>query len=139
MAKGCRLAAGAVAGALFAASAPTASALVVHTRNGQFFGVELHAGASAVPGSIAAQQLSARPRGNGILTYHGGPVVHSSAPYLIFWVPGVETIPASSQALMERYFTDAGADSGTTDDVYGVGRQYTDATGFAGARADVRP
>jgi hypothetical protein len=124
-----------VAGALFAASAPTASALVVHTRNGHFFGVELHRGlrASAVPGSIAAQQLSARPRDNGILTYHGGPVVHSSAPYLIFWVPGVETIPASSQALMERYFTDVAADSGKIDDGYGVGRQYTDATGFAGA------
>jgi PKD repeat protein len=131
-----RLAATGLVLALACVVAPSASALVVHDHRGHFLGIQLHRGINpaAVPGSIAASQTTpARSRDNGILTYHGGPVVHSSAPYLIFWTPSGESIPASSESLMERYFTDVAADSGESDDVFGVSRQYTDATGFAGS------
>ena len=40
---------------------------------------------------------------SGGLSYQGGPVLHSSRPYLIFWTPSGESIPASSEALMERF------------------------------------
>lgn len=133
--RGRRLAAGFLACALFAVTAPAASALVVHNRSGHFFGVGLHRGISdgAIPGSVAAQQGAARPRDNGQLSYHGGPVLQSSAAYLIFWIPSGERISATSQSLMQRYFTDVAAGN-ENDDVYGVTRQYTDATGFAGDR-----
>jgi PKD domain len=67
----------------------------------------------------------------GTLAYGGGPVLHSSAPYLVFWTPRGESVPASSRALIERYLTDVAADSGRSSNVFGVLRQYYDRTGFA--------
>jgi hypothetical protein len=69
--------------------------------------------------------------GEGNLSYLGGPVLHSSAPYLVFWTPSGERIPARSRSLMRRYFTDVAADSGKASNVFGVLRQYYDRTGFA--------
>ncbi|HET6869722.1 MAG TPA: PKD domain-containing protein [Solirubrobacteraceae bacterium] len=65
------------------------------------------------------------------LSYQGGPVLHSSDPYLIYWAPSGETIPSSWQSLIERYFTDVAADRGHATNVYAVARQYTDTAGFA--------
>jgi PKD repeat protein len=111
---------------------PAASAVVVHTPNGHFLGIAPHRGIAAIsiPGSIAAQH-KANLSSNGSLSYHNGPVVHSSEAYLVFWAPTGFSIQASSQALLERYFTDAAADSGKPNNVYGVARQFTDASGFA--------
>jgi PKD domain len=68
------------------------------------------------------------------LSYFGGPVLHSSAPYLVFWTPKGESIPASSRSLVQRYLTDVAADSGKSTNVFGVLRQYYDGTGFADYR-----
>jgi hypothetical protein len=73
------------------------------------------------------------------LSWHGGPVVHSSRPYLIFWTPPGESIASSSQALLERYLTDLAADSGKSSNVFGVLRQYYDRTGFADYRQTFDP
>jgi PKD repeat protein len=66
----------------------------------------------------------------GDLNYNGGPVLHGSAPYLVFWDPN-SLISASEKSLLERYFADAAADSGRSSNVFGVDRQYTDSSGFA--------
>ena len=81
-------------------------------------------------GVLAASASAA----TGRLAYGGGPVLHSSAPYLVFWTPSGESIPASSRALMERYLTDVAGDSGRSSNVFGVLRQYYDRTGFADYR-----
>ncbi len=111
---------------------PAASAVVVHTPNGQFLGILPHRGITpgSIPGSIPAQHGS-NLSSNGNLSYHGGPVVHSSAAYLIFWTPSGFSIPSSSQALIQRYFTDSVADSGTAGNAFAVARQFTDGSGFA--------
>jgi hypothetical protein len=77
--------------------------------------------------------------GEGFLSYLGGPVLHSSAPYLVFWTPSGESIPARSRSLMARYFTDVAADSGKVSNVFGVLRQYYDRTGFADYRQTFDP
>ncbi|MDQ6818315.1 MAG: PKD domain-containing protein, partial [Actinomycetota bacterium] len=126
------LAAACVLLAVFAWGAPTASAEIVRTSNGHFFGITLHRGvaAASVPGSIAAQHR-ANFSLNGNLNYHGGPVAHSSAAYLVFWTPSGFSIPASSKTLLQRYFSDAAAASGTSSSVFAVNRQFTDGSGFA--------
>jgi PKD repeat protein len=63
---------------------------------------------------------------NGNLDYNGGSVLHSSAPYLIFWDPSGTGISSSSRALFSRYFTDVAADNGKGTNVYAVDRQFTD-------------
>ena len=73
------------------------------------------------------------------LSYQGGPVMHSSDPYLIFWAPGGETIPSPWQSLIERYFTDVAGDSTEATTVYATARQYTDSTGFADYRQSFDP
>jgi PKD domain len=75
----------------------------------------------------------------GKLLYGGGPVLHSSAPYLVFWTPSGENVPASSQALMVRFFADVAADSGKSSNVFGVLRQYYDRFGFADYRQTFNP
>lgn len=118
---------------LLAVLAPGASAVVVHEPNGRLLGVTPRAGINpaSIPGSVAAQHAASPFSSDGNLDYNGGPVLHSSAPYLIFWTPSGESIAAGSESLLERYFTDVAADSGKADDVYGVDRQYTDGAGFA--------
>ncbi len=113
--------------------ASPAAAVVLRLPTGQVAGVTLRAGIS--PASITGSQTAppTRPKPfliNGNVEYHNGPVIHSSAPYLVFWDPA-GAIPAGSRALLERYFTDVAADRGTANNVFGVLRQYTDTSGFA--------
>jgi PKD repeat protein len=90
-----------------------------------------------VPGAAAARSAARRSAAvhpyaaNGNMDYNGGPVVHSMAPYLIYWVPSGETFSSTTQNLITRYFTDVAHDSGLATNVYGALRQYTDSTGFA--------
>jgi PKD repeat protein len=88
--------------------------------------------------TTGAQAPTAAPD-EGALDYHGGPVLHSSAPYLIFWTPPGENLSPHSETLMGRYLTDVAADSGRAPDVYGVGRQFTDSQGFADYRQTFDP
>jgi PKD repeat protein len=121
--------------------APDASAAVVHSRTDQFIGVAPRPGA-AIAGSVSATHaagLAAASFSWSNLSYQGGPVMHSSDPYVIFWAPGTETIPSPWQSLIERYFTDVAGDSGQATNAYAVARQYTDSTGFADYRQSFDP
>jgi hypothetical protein len=62
------------------------------------------------------------------LTYHGGPVQHSSAVYAIFWVPGSYSLPAGYQSTIAQYFTDVAHDSFKASNVYASDTQYYDVT-----------
>lgn len=115
---------------VLAAFASSASAASARQPAAHFGGVTLRSEVDpvAVPDVLLApRSLGASTSGN--LVYHGGPVVHASAPYLIFWTPSGESIPARSQSLMRRYLTDVAADSGKASNVFGVLRQYYDRTG----------
>jgi hypothetical protein len=130
---GWRVAATLAAVGASAAIAPSASAVIGRTASGRLESFALVRGVSpaSIPGSAAAQHRLSGLASNGSVDYHGGPVVHSMAPYVVFWTPGGFTISATTEALIERYFTDVAAESGTSINVYGVLRQYTDSTGFA--------
>src|SRR2546421_424441 len=89
-----------------AGRAHCALAVVVHHANGQFLGVSPHRGVSAVsiPGSVAAAHAgspSSLAPTTGNLSYHSGPVIHSSTPYLIFWTPSGHSLPSGSESLIE--------------------------------------
>jgi hypothetical protein len=66
-------------------------------------------------------------------------VLHATAPYLVFWTPPGESIPATSEGLIERFLSDAAADSGKASNMFGVLRQYYDSTGFADYRQTFSP
>jgi hypothetical protein len=126
---------GAVAGlAAIALLATSASAFVVRGPGPD---------ASYQPRNGAAPISSAL---GGDLDYHGGPVMHSSTTYAIYWAPS-GAFPAGYETLMNRYLTDVGTDSGQSTNVYSVGTQYTDSggaraaylTNFAGAFDDTNP
>ena len=126
--------------ATFALVAP-ASAVVVRGPNGHFLGIAPRHGIApaSIRGSVAAAHLHAQAAATGQLSYNGGPVLHSSAPYLIFWTPSGESMPAGSESLMQRYFTDVAAAGGSSANVYGVARQFTDGGGFADYRQTFAP
>jgi PKD repeat protein len=109
-----------------------ARAEVVRLPGGRALGVLPIAGASpaSLPGSEARPAGLTGLSATGDLDYHGGPVLHASAPYLIFWDPSGE-ISAGERSLLEQYFHDTAADSGSSTNVFGVDRQFTDSTGFA--------
>jgi hypothetical protein len=92
---------------------------------------------TALAASASAHVARTSPAGS--LSWQDGPVLHSSAPYLVFWTPAGESIPASSRSLMKRFFADAAADSGKSSNVFGVLRQYHDRTGFADYRQNFNP
>ncbi len=123
-----------------------AGAVGVRLPDGQLLGSMLQRGIdpAAVPGSLdrslpsasrmsTAGQSKPAPNAGGDVAYNGGPVLHTSSPYLIFWDPSGLGITATSRQLLERYLTDVAAASGETTDTYGVARQYYDAAGYADA------
>jgi PKD repeat protein len=119
--------------AAIAVLAPSAGAVLVHVGNGEVAGVTPVKGVSpaSIPGSVTKPGSLANPfSSNGNLDYHGGPVLHGSAPFLIFWDPG-GAIPSAEKTDLENYFADSAADSGHATNVFGVDRQFTDTTGFA--------
>jgi hypothetical protein len=87
---------------------------------GKFLGVV----ASRPTGDTAAARASVVAP----LTYHGGPVQHSSKVYAIFWVPSSYAFPAGYESLVSRYFTDVAHDSSRTSNTYATDTQYYDIT-----------
>jgi hypothetical protein len=87
--------------------------------------------------------------GTGDLQYHGGPVIHGSTTYAIYWGPRSSWDPGY-RALINRFLTDVAADSATgrnaRTNIFALTPQYTDAHGpaqysqrFGGAYADTNP
>jgi PKD repeat protein len=114
--------------------APTAGAVLVKVGHRQVAGVTPIRGVNpaAIPGSYAKHSsTAAKPFSlNGNLDYHNGPVLHATAPYLIFWDPSNQ-ITGAEKSLLVRYFADLATDGGKSTNVFAVDRQYTDTTGFA--------
>ncbi len=127
----------ALVAAVTAALAPGASAVVTVTSHGQFIGVMPRPGVNPamLPGVKHARTLSATASVSDGLGYHGGPVLHTTRPYLVFWVGagGSTPIDPGVESVFDQYLTDTATTGATDTDGYGVGRQYTDTTGFADA------
>jgi len=64
--------------------------------------------AAATPtyGTTSASVTAARPRATAAsqLTYHGGPVLHSTGVYAIFWVPPAYSLPNGYQSTVTQYY-----------------------------------
>ena len=79
------------------------------------------------------------------LQYHGGPVLHSSVSYVIYWDPaGVYNY--EWQRLIDGYMQAVGAEKGTLGNIFALNGQYRDASGraanesiFRGAYTDLTP
>jgi hypothetical protein len=71
------------------------------------------------------------------LQYHGGPVLHSSDAYVIYWDP-TGGYRGDWERLIDRYFQDVGSDSGQLGSVFAVNGQYGDATGQAANKTTFR-
>ncbi len=102
---------------LMFALASTAAAVVSHTPNGHRISMMMRRGAK--PPSRGGGSRGA------VLVSHGGVVLGSEAPYVIFWAPAGHPIAPASESLIERYLTDVAAASGkSTTNVYSVLAQY---------------
>jgi PKD repeat protein len=117
-------------------AAPGADAMRVKI-GGRVYGVmptpaALSAAAATRPAAVPQIAGVTAPAGWNV-QYQGGPVLHSAAPYVIYWDPTGTGIAARSRQVIDQYLTDVAADSGEVDDVYGVGRQYYDRAGIADA------
>ncbi len=71
------------------------------------------------------------------LQYHGGPVMHSSNTYVIYWDP-IGNYRGDWERLIDRYFQDVGAASGRLEDVFAVTSQYRDGGGPAANQTTFR-
>jgi PKD repeat protein len=120
--------------ALCAVLASSASAVVVHTSSGRFFGVMPRPGVTVSRtggGALSLSPAVTAVTSTGTLEYHGGAVLHGTRPYLVFWDPTATGIDGATRGLLEQYLAGVAADSARGGNVFGVTRQYSDATGFA--------
>jgi hypothetical protein len=67
------------------------------------------------------------------LSYGNGPVVHSSAPYALYWDHITGRYHGSWQELISGFFANAGAASGSLDNNFAVITQYHDTSGAEAA------
>ncbi len=103
--------------------------------------VALCAGA-APAGALIEGNFGVQPRASQThvfapLQYHGGPVLHSSDSYAIYWDP-TGTYRGDWKRLINTYLQNVGAASGSLGDVYALDGQYTDSTGRASNRSTFR-
>jgi PKD repeat protein len=97
---------------------------------GHFRGI-VTAGTSAGR-SLAQSRVSrgaSRTSGSNNLQYWGGPVMHSDANYSVYWEPGSYITPSSYKNVIDGYFTNVGAASGSSGSDYSVATQYYDGSG----------
>ena len=66
---------------------------------------------------------------SGNLLYHGGPVMHQTKSYAIYWVPSGRSIVSGYRSTINSYFTAAARDSGGSQNVYSTLTQYYDSSG----------
>ena len=115
------------------------------------------AGSRAEPTSRLAlelrnQHLVGTPRadgdvgGAGNVTYHGGPVMRTNTTYAIYWIPSGYSVSPKYESVINGYFQNVAAASGSPDDVNSVDTEYSDTTGpitgnstFGGSVVDTHP
>jgi len=71
------------------------------------------------------------------LQYHGGPVLHSSDSYAIYWDP-IGNYRGDWKQLIDEYFHNVGAASGSLGDIFAVTGQYVDSKGYAANQSTFR-
>jgi hypothetical protein len=76
--------------------------------------------------AAAAAQAPAAPT-VGIMTYHGGPVMHNVTAYAVYWQPSGTYMSPNYKTLMNRWFGDIG-----NTGAYNVAQQYGDGAGPPG-------
>jgi IPT/TIG domain-containing protein len=84
-----------------------------------------------IRGVVAPQGVQGPAGATGNLTWHGGPVMHSSNVYAVYWAPPGYPYQAGYDSAIAKYFSDVAADSGKSSNVYGVATQYGDGVGSA--------
>lgn len=67
--------------------------------------------------------------GSGNLVYNGGPVMHTSTTYAIYWVPPGYSVDANYESVINGYFQNVAAASGAISNVYAMGTEYYDTNG----------
>jgi hypothetical protein len=60
------------------------------------------------------------------LTYHNGPVMRTNTTFAIFWIPPGYNVSPGYIPLINRFFSDVAAASGSTTNVYSSDTQYYD-------------
>jgi hypothetical protein len=91
---------------------------------------------AVISGGYGYQRRKAPARKSEPLQYHGGPVLHSSDAYTIYWDP-TETYRGEWKELINRYMQDVGADR-TQGDVFALNAQYGDSGGGAANNSTFR-
>jgi hypothetical protein len=91
-------------------------------------GIAEDAGA-VISGNFGIQTRAVPTTKEEPLQYHGGPVLHSSDAYTIYWDP-TETYRGEWKELINGYMQNVGADR-TDDDVFALNGQYRDSAGTA--------
>ena len=96
--------------------------------------------AGAVVTSVGGRQFGVQPETKAPLTeiseplsYGSGPVVHSSAPYALYWDHRSGEIGGEWQRIINGFLFGAGADSGALRNDFSVLTQYHDSTGAKAA------
>ena len=117
--------------ALLALTAPSALAAASNPQ-GPLLGVVKHRGlqttaSTAPPATPSGRAAATVPN----LTYHGGPVMHSSRVHAIFWSPPGSSFGAGYESTVSQFFADVAAASHSRDNVYASNPQYGDADGWA--------
>jgi hypothetical protein len=91
-------------------------------------GIAQDAGA-VISGNFGIQTRAVPAANEEPLQYHGGPVLHSSDAYTIYWDP-TETYRPEWKEQINGYMQNVGADR-SGDDVFAVNAQYRDSGGAA--------
>jgi PKD repeat protein len=116
-----------VMGALLAAGASSASAVIVHLPNGKTLSYQpLRGQAKALARAHRFDTFFSN------LDYNGGPVMPSNTNYTVYWRPAVTSAgayPGDYQPGVNRYLEDLQANSGGHENVDSVATQYNDAAG----------
>lgn len=90
-----------------------------------------------ISGSFGLQRRTATAVEEAPLEYHGGPVLHSSDAYVVYWDP-IGTYRPEWERLIDEYFANVGEASGQLGDVFAVDSQYSDGSGNAANKTTFR-
>jgi hypothetical protein len=100
---------------------------------------------AVVSGEFGVTQRTAPIPEEAPLQYHGGPVLHSSDSYAVYWDPS-GTYRGDWMRVIDEYMQGVGAEKGTLGNVFALNGQYRDAGGraanesiFRGAYTDEDP
>jgi hypothetical protein len=92
--------------------------------------------AGAVVTSVGGQQFGVQPEVAGEtppitepLSYGGGPVVHSTAPYALYWDHNAGEYRGMWEQQISEFLQNAGSDSGELGNDFAVTTQYRDTSG----------